>query len=188
MISATSDIIIKMDMKTYVLVLNASYEFLNIATLERAVKLLYKGKAEIVEAVDGKEIGSPTFKFKMPSIIRMLYFIFRPHRDVALTKKNILLRDDHKCLYCCREGDTIDHVVPKSRGGEDTWENCVCSCINCNTRKNNRTPEEANMKLLKKPRKPVYIPWILIKRDASKVGWAKYLFWNINIEEAVEPA
>jgi len=170
----------------YVLVLNASYEFLNVATLERAVKLLYKGKAEVVETVGEREIGSAAYRFRMPSIIRMLYYIMRPHKEVPMTKKNILLRDDHTCQYCGRPGDTIDHVYPRSRGGRSTWENCVCACSHCNTRKNCRTPDEANMHLVRKPRKPAFIPWILVKRDASRVGWAKYLFWNLSIEEVRE--
>lgn len=166
----------------YVLVLNASFEFLNVASLERAIKLLYKGKAEVVESNDAKEVGSTTFRIKMPSIIRMLYYIIRPHKVVPLTKKNILLRDNHTCQYCGSEGDTVDHVIPKSRGGRDTWENCVCACGYCNTRKNNRTPDEAQMALERAPKRPAYIPWVLVKRDASKVGWAKYLYWNISIE------
>ena len=166
--------------------MNASYEFLNIASLSRAVKLLYKGKAEIVEAAGEHVIGTESFRIRIPSIIRMLYYIVRPHKEIPMTKKNILLRDDHTCQYCGRSGDTIDHVIPKSRGGNGTWENCVCACSVCNTRKNSRTPQEANMHLVRKPRKPTFIPWILIKRDASKVGWAKYLFWNMSIEEIAE--
>ncbi|HEY4001323.1 MAG TPA: HNH endonuclease [Candidatus Xenobia bacterium] len=173
-------------MNGYVLVLNVSYEFLNIATLERAVKLIYKGKAEIVEAMADKELGSSTFRIKMPSIIRMLYYIVRPFRELPLTKKNILLRDNHRCQYCGRPGDTIDHVLPRSRNGPSTWENCVCACSMCNTRKNSRTPDEANMKLARKPRRPTSIPWILIKRDAQKEGWARYLFWNLSIEEQMD--
>ena len=172
-------------MANYVLVLNVSYEYLNVATIERAVKLLYKGKAEVVESIDDREIGTSRIRMRVPSIIRMLYYIVRPHREVAMTKKNVLLRDDHTCQYCGRPGDTIDHVHPRSRGGSSSWENCVCACSTCNTRKNSRTPEEANMKLTRRPRKPAFIPWILVKRDASRVGWAKYLFWHLSIEEAM---
>lgn len=170
--------------RSYVLILNASYEFLNISTLEKAVKLLYKGKAEVVETSE-KSIGSETKRMKMPSIIRMLYYIVKPHKEVPMTKKNVLLRDDHKCQYCGRRGDTVDHVFPKSRGGKNTWENCVCACMHCNTRKNSRTPEEARMTLMRKPKRPKFIPWLLVKRDAAKVGWNKYLMWNIGIEETI---
>jgi len=170
----------------HVLVLNASYEFLNVATLERAVKLIYKGKAEVVESIDGREIGSTRLRIRMPSIIRMLYYIVRPHKDVPMTKKNVLLRDEHTCQYCGRLGDTIDHVLPRSRGGASSWENCVCACSLCNTRKNSRTPDEANMTLVRKPKRPAYIPWIMVKRDASRVGWARYLFWNLSIDEVMD--
>ena len=89
----------------------------------------------------------------MPSIIRMLYYIRRPMQKVALTKKNVLIRDDHICQYCGLRGErlmTVDHVTPKSRGGPSTWENLVCACMRCNNRKNNRTPREANMSLKRK--------------------------------------
>jgi 5-methylcytosine-specific restriction endonuclease McrA len=167
-----------------VLVLNASYEYLNVTSLKRAVKLVYKGKAEVVEAVGDRQLKARTLRIPLPSIIRMLYFIHRPFKEVPLTRKNILLRDRHVCQYCGKQGDTVDHVIPRSRGGRDSWENCVCACAFCNRRKNNRTPDEANMDLLRKPRKPSHIPWLLIKQDASREGWARFLFWNISIEEA----
>ena len=169
-----------------VLVLNASYEFLNVATLARAVKLLYKGKAEIVETVSDLELGSPRHCMRVPSIIRMLYYIVRPHRDVPMSKKNVLLRDNHTCQYCGRVGDTIDHVVPRCRGGASTWENCVCACSACNARKNSRTPAEANMALLRKPRRPAQIPWLLVRKDARRVGWARYLLWNTSLDDLGE--
>ena len=169
-----------------VLVLNASYEYLNVTSIKRAVKLLYKGKAELVEAVEGREIGNTVFRMRLPSIIRMLYMIRRPFKEVPLTRKNVLLRDRHVCQYCGRPGDTVDHVRPRSRGGADSWENCVCACAPCNRRKNNRTPEEAGMKLRRKPRRPASIPWILVKQDAAREGWARYLLWNVSIEALPE--
>ncbi len=170
--------------RSAVLVLNASFEYLNVTSLERAVKLLYKGKAEIVEAIEGRECGSVRFRIRLPSIIRLLYQIRRPYRQVPLTRKNILLRDRHECQYCGRPGDTVDHVVPRSRGGPNTWENCVCACAACNRRKDDRRPEEANMTLARRPRKPTHIPWFVIRQDAAREGWARYLFWNLSIEHA----
>lgn len=169
-----------------VLVLNSSFEYLNVTSLERAVKLLYKGKAEIVEALEGREFGTVAFRIRLPSIIRMLYYIRRPYKEVPLTRKNVLLRDRHVCQYCGRPGDTVDHVHPRSRGGPNTWENCVCACAPCNRRKNDRRPDEANMKLLRRPRKPTHIPWLLIRQDAAREGWARYLYWNLSIEEVPE--
>ena len=162
-------------MSSYVLVLNASYEFLNIASLERALKLIYKGKAEIIESVPGKEIASVKNRFKMPSIIRLLYLIVRPYKNIPLSKQNILLRDGFVCQYCGRHGNTVDHIIPKSRSGKDSWENCVCACIECNQKKHNRTPQEANMKLLRKPRRPSIISFIIRRLKLTNRSWEKYL-------------
>lgn len=172
-----------------VLVLNFTYEALNVTTFQRAVKLIFAGKAEMLH---GREriLASPTYEMRMPSIIRMLYYIRRPMQKVALTKKNVLIRDDHMCQYCGARGDrmmTVDHVIPKSRGGESTWENLVCACMRCNNRKNNRMPREANMSLQRKPRQPKYIPWIQIRRNTLPDEWGKFLFlYNVSIEERLE--
>ena len=171
-----------------VLVLNFTYEALNITSFQRAVKLIFSGKAEIVRNRE-RFLASPTYAMRMPSIIRMLYYIRRPIQKIALTKKNVLIRDDHKCQYCGVHGAlmTVDHIVPKSRGGPSTWENLCCACMRCNNRKNNRTPTEANMALKRKPRQPKYIPWIQIKRNTLPDEWGKFLFlYNVSIEERIE--
>lgn len=171
-----------------VFVLNFSYEPLSIVSLQRAVRLLFAGKAEIVTRRD-RTIASPTYEMPLPSIIRMLYYIKRPRARVGLTKKNVLLRDNHTCQYCgVRSGEmNVDHVIPKSRGGKSDWLNLVCSCVRCNTRKNNRTPYEAGMQLRRKPYEPRYIPWIRVKRNTLPSEWGKYLFlYNVSIEERVE--
>jgi 5-methylcytosine-specific restriction endonuclease McrA len=172
-----------------VLVLNFSYEVLNVTSFQRAVKLLFAGKAEMLHGRE-RVLASPTVEMRMPSIIRMLYYIRRPAQKVALTKKNVLIRDDHTCQYCGSRGEklmTVDHVVPRSRGGSSTWENLVCACMRCNNRKNNRTPQEANMTMLRKPRHPKYIPWIQIKRNTLPDEWGKFLFlYNVSIDERIE--
>jgi 5-methylcytosine-specific restriction endonuclease McrA len=172
-----------------VLVLNFTYEALNITSFQRAVKLLFSGKAEIVHRRD-EIIKSTSYQMKLPSIIRMLYYIKRPMQKVALTKKNVLLRDDYTCQYCNLKGErmmTVDHVLPKSKGGPSTWENLVCACMRCNNRKNNRTPEHANMKLKRKPKAPKYIPWIRVKRNTLPGEWHQFLFlYNVSIEEKIE--
>jgi 5-methylcytosine-specific restriction endonuclease McrA len=174
---------------TDVLVLNFTYEALNITSFQRAVKLIFSGKAEIVANRD-RILNSPSFEMRLPSIIRMLYYIRRPMQKVALTKKNILLRDDYTCQYCNLKGErlmTVDHVIPRSRGGPSTWENLVCCCMRCNNRKNNRTPEHCNMTLKRKPKAPKYIPWIRIKRNTLPDEWYKFLFlYDVSIEERVE--
>lgn len=173
-----------------VLVLNFTYEALNVTNFQRAVKLVFSGKAEVVHGYESRLLASPRFEMRMPSIIRMLYYIRRPSQKVALTKKNILLRDDYKCQYCGIKGErmmTVDHVIPRSKGGPSTWENLVCACMRCNNRKNNRLPEHANMVLLRKPRMPKYIPWIQVKRNTLPGEWHKFLFlYNVSIEDRLE--
>ena len=174
---------------TDVLVLNATYEALNVTSLQRAVKLIFAGKAEVLHQNE-RLLRAATFEMRMPSIIRMLYYIRRPRQQVALTKKNVLLRDDYRCQYCGHKANgpmTVDHIVPKSAGGPSTWENLVCACLNCNNRKNNRTPEHANMQLKRKPKAPKYIPWIRVKRNTLPGEWHKFLFlYNVSIDEQVE--
>ena len=135
-----------------VLVLNASYEPLNITTWRRATVLMLKGKAESLEENSNHEIRN---NVKRPTVIRLRYFIKVPYRELALNKKNLLQRDNYSCQYCPYSGDqlSIDHVIPRSRGGEDIWENVATACISCNIRKGNRTPKEANMPLKNKPHK-----------------------------------
>lgn len=170
-----------------VLVLNFTYEALNITSVRRAVKLLFAGKAEVVHRGDFR-VASPSFAMFMPTIIRMLYYIRRPMQRVALTKKNVLLRDDYECQYCGNRTEslmTVDHVLPKSRGGPSTWENLVCACIRCNNRKNNRTPDDANMPLKRKPRAPKFIPWVQVTRNTLPDEWQKFLFlYNVSIDAA----
>ncbi len=161
-----------------VLVLNASYEYLNVTTLRRAIKLLYKNKAEIVEAVGGESVHSISSRHDMPSVIRMTYYIRRPFREVPLTRKNILERDGHVCQYCGKPGSTVDHIMPRSRGGKDAWENCVCACGICNRLKSNQTPKEAGMLLRSHPRKPSPIPWLANRKLTKRKDWGRYLFMD----------
>jgi 5-methylcytosine-specific restriction endonuclease McrA len=171
-----------------VLVLNFTYEALGIVDLKRAVRLVFAGKAEVVHANAG-EIRSSRLAIRLPSIVRMLYYIRRRRPRVPLTKKNVLLRDDYRCAYCGVRGDrsmTVDHVIPKSRGGSSTFENLVASCSECNSRKRDRTPDEARMPLRIRPREPQHIPYVIIERHTAPDEWAKYLLlYNVRIEERV---
>ncbi len=137
-----------------VLVLNASYEPLNITTWRRATVLMLKGKAESLEEDSSRYIRSDT---KLPTVIRLRYFIKVPYRQLALTRKNLLQRDNNCCQYCGYKGEklSIDHILPRSRGGGDNWENVTTACLSCNVMKGNRTPQEANMHLRSKPYKPL---------------------------------
>lgn len=161
-----------------VLVLNQSYEPLNICRVRRAVVLLYQGKAEMLENGTGF-IHSSNQLFPIPSVIRLAYMIKRVHRERKLTRIEVFNRDHYTCQYCGKETRelTLDHVIPRYRGGEHVWENVVSACISCNRHKAGRTPEEARMKLIHPPSYPhgnisFYIPFHYLQ---TKSEWEKYL-------------
>ncbi len=160
------------------MVLNQSYEPLTICTLKKAVLLIFLGKAEIVHKDEKKSIRTVKMNFPWPSVIRISKFIKVPYKKVILTRKNILRRDNYKCAYCGRSDLmlTVDHIIPKARGGSDSWENLITACTKCNNLKGDRTPEEANMKLLTRPYKPSHV--IFIKNIVSKIDekWKPYLY------------
>ncbi len=137
-----------------VLVLNSSYEPMNVAAWQRAVELIFSGKAEAIHNTARLLRSSGGFAMPLPSVIRMLYYVRRKPKRVALTKKNVLLRDDYRCGYCARRGEratmTVDHVIPRAAGGKSSWENLVAACSDCNGRKRDRTPVQARMPLLRK--------------------------------------
>lgn len=140
--------------------------------------LLFLTKAEIVVARKDKFIHTISTAFPFPSVIRLIQFIKMPYKKIDLSRKNILRRDDNQCQYCGTKKSvmTIDHIIPKSRGGTDSWENLVAACVKCNNRKGNRTPEEAKMPLLKKPRKPHYIIFLKQYLGRSDEEWKQFLF------------
>jgi 5-methylcytosine-specific restriction endonuclease McrA len=165
-----------------VLVLNASYEPINICAARRALVLILKGIAA-PEEYSSMLLHSARYHLKLPSVIRLLEYRRIPHQSRALSRKNILLRDRYTCQYCHKTlpaGElTLDHVIPRSRHGETTWENLVACCHKCNNTKGSFTPEEAGMKLLRQP-KPFslhtsrHLMRMLGKSDDQ---WRKYLFY-----------
>ncbi len=164
-----------------VLVLNASYEPLNITTWRRATVLMLKGKAESLEEDSTHLLRHDT---KLPTVIRLRYFVRVPFRELPLTKKNVLQRDQNSCQYCGYHGDklSIDHIIPRSRGGTDSWENVTTACLSCNVTKGNRTPQEANMKLKRKPHKPAGSLSFETRRQINTgryKEWEKYIIgWS----------
>jgi 5-methylcytosine-specific restriction endonuclease McrA len=162
-----------------VLVLNQSYEPLNIYRMRRAVILIYEDKAEMLENGSGF-IHSANHAFPIPSVIRLGEMIKRPHRvERKLTRVEIFRRDHYTCQYCGKETRslTLDHVLPRYRGGPHTWENVVSACVNCNRKKAGRTPQEAGMKFIHQPTQPhdgspFYIParYLPLRKE-----WQKYL-------------
>lgn len=165
-----------------VLVLNASYEPINICAARRALVLIFKGVAA-AEEHGALHIHSARHTVRVPSVIRLLEYRRIPHQTRALSRKNILMRDRYTCQYCHRTLPsselTLDHVIPRSRAGETTWENLVACCHSCNNRKGSRTPEEAGMRLARAPR-----PFSLhTSRHLMRLlgngddQWRKYLFF-----------
>ncbi|MGD0199639.1 MAG: HNH endonuclease [Bryobacteraceae bacterium] len=165
-----------------VLVLNASYEPVNICAGRRALVLVLKGVAA-PEEFSSILLRSARHTLKLPSVIRLLEYRRIPHQARALSRKNILMRDRYTCQYCLRtlpSGElTLDHVIPRSQQGETAWENLVACCHSCNNLKGSRTPEEAGMRLARQPR-PFSLHTTrhlmrLLGRGDEK--WQKYLFY-----------
>jgi 5-methylcytosine-specific restriction endonuclease McrA len=161
-----------------VLVLNQSYEPLNICRARRAVVLLYQNKAEMLENGSGF-IHSASHTFPVPSVIRLAYMIKRPLFERKMTRFEVFNRDQYTCQYCGKQTRqlTLDHVLPRYRGGQHVWENVVSACVSCNRRKAGRTPKEAGMKLLQTPSQPrgnrlFYIPDHYLR---TKSEWQRYL-------------
>jgi 5-methylcytosine-specific restriction endonuclease McrA len=161
-----------------VLVLNQNYEPLNICRVRRAIMLMYRGKAEMLENGSGF-IQSTSYMFPVPSVIRLAYFIKRPRPQRRLTRLEVFNRDQYTCQYCGKgiRQLTLDHVIPRYRDGQHTWENVVSACIPCNRRKAGRTPEQAGMRLLSRPSPPrgnllFYIPY---HYRLTQNEWQKYL-------------
>lgn len=161
-----------------VLVLNSDFRPLNVCNVRRAVVLLEKEKATTVE-LDGVLIRSERRSLRAPSVIRLSYHVKRPRPVVKLTRREILARDDHQCQYCGRRANdlTIDHVTPRHRGGQHTWENVVAACKSCNHRKGGRTVSEAHMALLRPPFRPPATPRYLFSSyvRSGERTWLKFL-------------
>lgn len=162
-----------------VLVLNQNYEPLNVCNVRRALVLVIGGKAEILEA-KALGVASVSAMFPAPSVIRLMYLIRRPRPRVKLTRREIFIRDGYTCQYCDRQGPelTIDHVIPRSRGGLHVWDNVVSACKTCNHRKGGKSIAEARMSLRKQPHEPRAGQYYTIERrlDTSiQTDWQKFL-------------
>src|SRR6202041_1534262 len=142
-------------MQAPVLVLNATFEPINVTAVRRALVLMLKGVAQAEES-NASVVHSSSRSVSVPSVIRLLTYRHIPQQSRALSRKNILLRDRNTCQFCARALPaselTLDHVMPRSRGGHSSWENLVACCYECNNRKGDRTPEEAGLKLARRPR------------------------------------
>ena len=160
-----------------VLVLNANYSPMTVCTAKRAISLHFLDKIDILSNYEEK-INSPSFSLELPSVIKIRTYIKNNNMAVEISRKNILARDNYKCQYCGKRSKslTVDHVLPKFRSGQDTWENLVAACKNCNQLKGEKTPEEAKMPLLKKPKRPNRIHYFQRLVKDKQADWRPYLF------------
>ncbi len=162
-----------------VLVLNQDYSPLSVCSAERAFLLIYLDKAELVHGDPKLKLRSIGSSYPAPSVIRLQKYIYIPFKSVMLSRQNIFKRDAHQCLYCGSSNDlTLDHVLPKSRGGGSNWANLATACKRCNSIKGDKTPEEAGMPLSQKPFKPSYIMFVRNFSGFTSDDWLQYLSLN----------
>lgn len=187
------------------LVLNRDWQPIHVATVARALVMVYQGTAVVVDPddfsmytwsdwtelapVDGDPfIQSVSLRLRVPEVVALRDFDRVPFHSVPFSRRNLFKRDHNTCQYCGRQvaGEllTIDHVIPRSKGGESTWENCVLACTECNRRKGSRTPEEAGMKLRRKPVRPKWRP-LYAAREIRVESWTRFVseaYWNVTLE------
>lgn len=161
-----------------VLILNQSYEPVTVCSVQKAIVLLYLRKADMVAAARGRVLRSVSTQMPFPSVIRLAHYRHIPYKGIILSRKNILRRDGHRCQYCGSTTVplTVDHIVPRSLGGGETWENLVTACVRCNNRKDDRTPEAAGLRLRSTPRKPSHVTFIIHSVGSVDELWRPYLF------------
>jgi 5-methylcytosine-specific restriction endonuclease McrA len=194
-------------------VLNRLWQAVNLCSVRRALALLFEGHAQVVANTDSGEFKTYDFqqwrdfssrnpsesnddvvrtvalRIRVPRVILLLFFDRLPRKEVKFTRHNIFERDRNTCQYCGRIFDrrdlNLDHVIPRDRGGPTTWENIVCSCIPCNTRKANKTPAEAGMRLVRKPKRPKWRPFVQVSFGAPMhESWKHFLdiaYWNVEL-------
>lgn len=177
------------------LLLNSGFEPIAKIDWQKAITLIFTGKAEIVESYEDKDIRSVSVTIKMPAVVRLLKFMRGGYKKIKFSRENVYCRDNGKCQYCSKDVTraeaTYDHVVPKSHGGKSDWTNILISCFNCNQKKANRTPEQAGMKPAKAPVKPkkltnkltLTLSWNKNMPLEWKDWCASVQYWNSELEE-----
>ncbi len=157
------------------LVLNATYEAIALVPMKRAIILVLQDKAEILH--EGEELWrSANLSFRVPTVVKLTYFVKIPYRArIPLNRQAVLTRDNHECQYCAKKGDTIDHVVPRSRGGKHEWSNVVACCRRCNAKKDDRTLRELGWTLRRQPATPTGTFWLVIGIRSLEDDWLPYL-------------
>jgi 5-methylcytosine-specific restriction endonuclease McrA len=188
------------------LVLNRNWQPVRVATVARALLLVYSGTARVVDpddfrtytwadwaAMEPREgelfVQAVTMRIRVPEVITLSEYDRLPIATVTFSRRNLFKRDHHTCQYCGHQPGpeqlTIDHVLPRSQGGVSSWANCVLACVECNKRKADRTPEQAGMRLRRKPFRPAWKP--LYAAGSVRVqSWSRFLseaYWNVELEE-----
>jgi 5-methylcytosine-specific restriction endonuclease McrA len=187
------------------LVLNRNWQPIRIATVARALVMVFNGTARVVDPEtfqtftwgdwsrihprDGDRfVQAVTMRLKAPEVVVLNDYDRVPANVVTFSRRNLFKRDHYVCQYCGRQAPpdelTIDHIVPRSQGGESTWENCVVACLDCNKRKGNRTPDQAGMRLRRKPMRPKWQPLYAL-REIRIESWSKFIseaYWNVELE------
>jgi 5-methylcytosine-specific restriction endonuclease McrA len=163
-----------------VLILNQSYEPISICSAKKALTLIFLTKAELVEQISTRSIRTVRTQYPFPSVIRLCAYLRVPFRKIELSRKNIMRRDGMRCTYCGTGQPplTMDHIIPRSRGGTDSWENLTTACIKCNNKKGNRTPDEAGMRLMTVPKRPHHVLFLKHSMGTIDETWRPYLFMD----------
>lgn len=162
-----------------VLVLNSDYQAISICSAERAFVLVLLKKAEMLSDNPSLRLRSINNRFQYPSIIRLNRYINLPYKRVNLSRQNIFKRDRNRCAYCgTRDALTIDHVVPKSMGGRDSWDNLITACQKCNSKKGSMTPEQAGMEMAHRPFRPSFVMFLSNFSGNIRDDWKPYLYMS----------
>lgn len=202
-------------MSCHVLVLNKHYMAIRVVNVRRAISLLFRQMAEVIDCEEGNysnydfdswlEVSELKKRFEpdahdwlhtvrlsiaVPRVVRLLFYDRLPRQNVTLNRRNIFARDHNRCQYCGKHKPTselsLDHVIPRTRGGETAWENVVCACVKCNVKKGGRPPREAGMKLIVRPIKPRRSPTINISMvDGRYRSWKQFLdhaYWSVELK------
>ena len=161
------------------LVLNAGYEPLRVVPWERAVSLRARGRVEVIEVYPDQPLRSGSARWEMPAVVRLTAHVPWRDRGPALSRRNVLLRDGGRCVYCGRGAEvgplTLDHVIPRRLGGPTSWENLVTACLRCNREKGARTLEQAGLRLPAPPRRPTWPAGSPLALSSPPAQWALYL-------------
>lgn len=159
-----------------VLVLNADYSALSICSIPKAFLLVYANKAELVSKDEKRALRTVSKSYPLPSVIKLNRYVNIPYRTVVMNRQNIFKRDGNVCVYCNGTKElTLDHVIPKSRGGKTSWSNLVAACKRCNAEKGNYTPEEAGMKMSHRPFKPTFLTFLRDFSGNDEKSWIPFL-------------